>query len=163
MHRDFKSNNVMLVPQPEAGRRAPSSPTSAWRVRAGDDAAGRDTPSTMTGEILGTPDYMAPEQVEGGEVTPATDVYALGLVMYEMVTGARPFAAATPLAAAVRRLSEPPPSAARAGARSGSVVGVGHPALPGAAAAQIASARRRRRQGAGRAGTAPRSGTNGAW
>ena len=62
------------------------------------------------GEISGTPAYMAPEQVEGGAVTPATDVYALGIVLFEMVTGARPFVADTPLKTAIKRLQEPAPS-----------------------------------------------------
>ena len=52
---------------------------------------------TGAGEMLGTPDYMAPEQIEGGAVTPATDIYALGVVIYEMVRGEEPFAADTPV------------------------------------------------------------------
>jgi TolB-like protein len=104
VHRDFKSSNVMLVPQSGGPRAVVTDFGMAWR--AGEDAEKRDTTPTLPGELIGTPDYMAPEQLEGGEVTPATDVYALGLVMYEMVTGARPFEGSSTLAAAVKRLSE---------------------------------------------------------
>jgi eukaryotic-like serine/threonine-protein kinase len=58
--------------------------------------------------IVGTPAYMAPEQVDGGETGVPTDIYALGVVIYEMVTGMRPFTAETPLAVALKRLREAP-------------------------------------------------------
>jgi len=54
----------------------------------------------------GTPEYMAPEQVTGDQVGPATDVYALGVVVYQMLTGELPFRSSTPMGSAVRRLSE---------------------------------------------------------
>ena len=114
VHRDFKSSNVMLVPRAEV----PGEPsTGTTRVAITDfgvacalSAAG-DGEERLTGEagVLGTPEYMAPEQVTGGEVTPATDIYALGVVLYEMVTGKLPFAGDTPLIAAARRLNEAAP------------------------------------------------------
>ena len=85
----------------------PSSPTSASRRPARRDD-GWESTLTASGQILGTPMYMAPEQLLGDEVTPATDVYALGVVLYETLTGARPFAAASGLSAAARRLTEEP-------------------------------------------------------
>ena len=111
IHRDFKSGNVMLVPrsgdQPEGPPRVAITDFGVAR------AFERGDPETegLTGEaaVLGTPEYMAPEQVTGGEVSPATDVYALGVVMYQMVTGQLPFAGGTPLATAARRLETPPP------------------------------------------------------
>ena len=63
---------------------------------------------TIPGALVGTPEYMAPEQFENGSLTPATDIYALGVVFYEMLTGERPFAAATPTVAAIRRAKRPP-------------------------------------------------------
>jgi serine/threonine protein kinase/tetratricopeptide (TPR) repeat protein len=111
IHRDFKSSNVMLVPR--AG--SSSEPTTeATRVVITDFGVARalDVESErLSGGagILGTPDYMAPEQVTGGDVMPATDVYALGVVLYEMATGKLPFADKTPLASAARRLNEAPP------------------------------------------------------
>ena len=86
---------------------APSSQISAWHcVRTKNSIAAASV--TGTGEVLGTPAYMSPEQVEGKELTPASDVYSLGLVLYQMATGTRAFEDATPLSMAVRRIKEDP-------------------------------------------------------
>ncbi len=109
VHRDFKSNNVMLLPADRVGgppRVVVTDFGLAFAVGEANVAAASSI--TVAGELLGTPDYMAPEQIEGGAVTPATDIYALGVVLYEMVTGKRPFAADTPIASALRRISGPP-------------------------------------------------------
>ncbi len=91
--------------------RASSSPTSASACSVGDSCAGATI--SMAGELIGTPDYMAPEQIEGAPITPATDVYALGVVMDEMVTGVRPFVGDTPMATALQRIAGAPPKPPR--------------------------------------------------
>jgi serine/threonine protein kinase/Tol biopolymer transport system component len=105
IHRDFKPGNVYLERDSEGGTRVVITDFGlAW------NAAGIDTGTlTETGQIVGTLAYMAPEQLRGQEVTFATDVYALGIVMFEMVTGRRPFQG-DGIASAVRRLTEPSPS-----------------------------------------------------
>jgi serine/threonine-protein kinase len=110
IHRDFKSANVMLVPDPaeEGGVRAVITDFGLARLAAAPDAG--SLAATMTAGIAGTPAYMAPEQVEGGDVTSAADIYALGVVIYEMVTGERPYTGHTPLSIAVKRLKEAPVS-----------------------------------------------------
>ncbi len=126
VHRDFKSENVFLVPEdpapsatlpvgaPGTGRPAPMA-AGPRRVVVTDfgvarGGAGDNFAAQVTGAgIVGTPSYMAPEQVEGGPITAAADVYALGIVIYEMVTGRLPFEGPNPLSTAVKRLNEPPP------------------------------------------------------
>jgi eukaryotic-like serine/threonine-protein kinase len=104
VHRDFKSANVVLE-QVDGETRAVVTDFGLAR------ASQRESGATLTvaGAVMGSPAYMAPEQVEGSGTTPAVDVYALGVVVFEMVTGRLPFRGESPLSTAIKRLTEPPP------------------------------------------------------
>ena len=104
VHRDFKTENVFLVPDDAGGERAVIMDFGLARG-LGDNP--RRVSSTAA---AGTPDYMAPEQVEGRQPTPAFDIYALGVVIFELLTGQRPFSGTSPYMAALSRLRERAPA-----------------------------------------------------
>src|SRR5579863_348754 len=106
VHRDLKSRNVMLASHNVTSRAVVMDLGLARGPEAGE--AGGRPGMTLSGTGMGTPDYMAPEQFESGAVSAATDIYAMGVVLYEMVTGRLPFEASTPMGAAVRRGKRPP-------------------------------------------------------
>jgi eukaryotic-like serine/threonine-protein kinase len=85
-HRDLKPDNVFLV-RLDDGATLPKILDFGIAKLAGDDAAHR----TRSGIVLGTPRYMSPEQARGRAITPKADVYALGVMIHEMLTGSAPF------------------------------------------------------------------------
>jgi serine/threonine protein kinase/tetratricopeptide (TPR) repeat protein len=143
IHRDFKPSNVLLVPgvpvttTPLSAAESSNSNSSssgassrASRVVVTDFGLARalatetqpsgpmavaSAATSLTGDqaLMGTLVYMAPEQFERGEASIASDIYSLGLVMFEMVTGRRPFADGIPFAEAAKRLKQPAPSTAK--------------------------------------------------
>jgi eukaryotic-like serine/threonine-protein kinase len=104
IHRDLKPANVMLVPAEAA---TPRVVITDFGLAISVDQL--DLGLTDTWELIGTPEYMAPEQTKRGSATPATDVYALGLIAYEMLTKTGPFDPEdTPIATVVKRRYQPP-------------------------------------------------------
>ena len=87
IHRDIKSRNVMLVPKNGATQVVVMDLGLAREAGKRPDG---DAGLTVAGAVMGTPQYMAPEQLTGARATPASDVFALGVVLYEIVTGRRP-------------------------------------------------------------------------
>jgi len=106
VHRDLKPANVLLAPDAEHGE----SPKLIDFGLAKLAAAAGDSQLTRTGQIIGTPAYMSPEQIKGEKIDGRADVYSLGCVLFEMLTGRTPFASgADDVQILYRQMHEAPP------------------------------------------------------
>ena len=98
VHRDVKPANILVTPD-----------GTAKLTDFGISRLVNSAPLTQTGEVLGTAQYLSPEQVVGQSATASSDIYALGVVGHEMLTGQRPFEGETIMATALAHISQPPP------------------------------------------------------
>jgi eukaryotic-like serine/threonine-protein kinase len=98
VHRDVKPANLLITPD-----------AKVKVTDFGIAKAASDTPITQTGTIIGTAHYLPPEQAEGKPATPRSDIYALGVVLYECLAGTRPFVGDNPVAIAISHVRVPPP------------------------------------------------------
>jgi serine/threonine-protein kinase len=104
VHRDLKPDNVMLQ---DRGRQRDIVRVLDFGIaKLRDDSRATQQAMTQAGDMLGTPQYMAPEQIKGEHVDGRTDVYALGCMIYEMITGRQPFEATTVMAMLSKHLME---------------------------------------------------------
>ncbi|GAA4162570.1 hypothetical protein GCM10022286_21640 [Gryllotalpicola daejeonensis] len=98
VHRDIKPGNLLITPE--------------GRVKITDFGIARvadQVPLTATGQVMGTVQYLSPEQASGHPASPATDIYSLGIVAYECVAGRRPFTGESQVAIAMAQINEAPP------------------------------------------------------
>ena len=98
VHRDIKPGSLLITPE--------------GRVKITDFGIARiadQVPLTATGQVMGTVQYLAPEQASGHTATPATDIYSLGIVAYETIAGKRPFTGESQVAIAMAQINDAPP------------------------------------------------------
>jgi serine/threonine-protein kinase len=113
IHRDVKPGNLMVIGGPAGHRATPRTDalTEDMTVKLTDFGIARaaeQTRLTQVGSVVGTAAYLAPEQARGEEATPAADVYALGVVIYQLLTGRLPWEGTTLAELAIRRENERP-------------------------------------------------------
>jgi serine/threonine protein kinase len=98
VHRDIKPGNMLITPE--------------GRVKITDFGIARiadQVPLTATGQVMGTVQYLSPEQASGHPASPSTDIYSLGIVAYECLAGKRPFTGESQVAIAMAQINEEPP------------------------------------------------------
>ena len=105
VHRDLKPGNIMIT---RRRNREHVKVVDFGIAKIVSDET-KATHMTQTGMIIGTPQYMSPEQAEGGKIDLRSDIYSLGIILYELVTGDTPFQADTPLQLLLKHVKDPPP------------------------------------------------------
>lgn len=114
IHRDVKPANILLRREDRLTQRTGEERFTAVLTDFGVARMLERVQLTGTGATIGTPDYMSPEQAAGIPAETASDIYALGIILYEMLTGDLPFRADTPIAVLLKHLQSAPPSILRA-------------------------------------------------
>ncbi len=108
VHRDLKPDNIMIV-GPDCNCDREMSKVVDFGIAKLRDIAG-ESKLTQTGSVIGTPHYMSPEQCRGESLDARSDVYSLGAMMHEMLTGAPPFVSRSIVGLLAKHLTEPPPA-----------------------------------------------------
>lgn len=105
IHRDLKPDNIMLSSRGAMHNIVKVLDFGIAKIKNREN----QTQLTAAGEIFGTPEYMSPEQIRGEQLSPASDIYSLGVILYHMLTGTLPFTAPQPMALLVKHLTDVPP------------------------------------------------------
>src|SRR5579863_314041 len=112
IHRDIKPQNIMLVSGSISSSAVSATPAASLQVKLTDFGIVRvaeDAGLTNSGIVLGTADYLSPEQARGETLTASSDLYSLGVVMFEMLAGRPPFVGPTAVSIAMQHASTKPP------------------------------------------------------
>ncbi|WP_257452161.1 serine/threonine-protein kinase [Archangium lipolyticum] len=107
IHRDLKPGNIFVVLESNGSEYVKVLDFGLAKQGAAPNSA---TPQTRASMIVGTPEYMAPEQACGQPVSPRTDLYAVGIIMFEMLTGRLPFRGDSPMQVAIMQVQAQPPA-----------------------------------------------------